>query len=92
MDIFGRKVWTYQLMGKSLIDATPAIKKFFSTSGIHEFYKNALVFIMSDSDSAFGGNNRDDDQNFQNKLSNNNAVLEPVKMNITTLWELKTSP
>ena len=33
---------------------------------------------MSDSDAAFQGNNRDEDQNFQKILSNNNAVLEPV--------------
>jgi hypothetical protein len=36
---------------------------------------------MSDSDSAFRGDNRDEDQNFQKILSNNNAVLEPVKLN-----------
>ena len=36
---------------------------------------------MSDSDAAFQGNNRDEDQNFQKILSNNNAVLEPVKLN-----------
>jgi hypothetical protein len=52
----------------------PAIKKFFSTSGLHEFNKNALVIIMSDSDSAFRGDNCDEDQNFQKILSNNNAV------------------
>ncbi len=40
--------------------------------------KNALVIIMSDSDSAFSGNNRDEDQIFQKLLSSNNAVLEPV--------------
>jgi hypothetical protein len=37
-------------------------------SGIHEFNKNALVIIMSDSDSAFRGDNRDEDQKFQKDL------------------------
>jgi hypothetical protein len=69
------------MKSKSLSDTTPAIKKFFSTSGLHEFNKNALVIIMSDSDSAFKGNDRDEDQNFQKILSNNNAVLEPVILN-----------
>ncbi len=36
---------------------------------------------MSDSDSALKGDDRDEDQNFQKILSNNNAVLEPVKLN-----------
>jgi hypothetical protein len=45
------------------------------------FNKNALVIIMSDSDAAYQGDNRDEDQNFQKTLSNNNAVLEPVKLN-----------
>jgi hypothetical protein len=36
---------------------------------------------MTDSDSAFRSDNRDEDQNFQNILSNNNRVLEPVKLN-----------
>ena len=35
IDIFSRKVWTYPLKTKSLIDTAPAIKKFFSTSGLH---------------------------------------------------------
>jgi hypothetical protein len=35
---------------------------------------------MSDSDAAFRGDNRDIDQNFQKVLSDNNAVLEPVKL------------
>ncbi len=39
---------------------------------IHEFNKNALVIIMSDRDSAYRGDNRDEDQNFQKILSNNN--------------------
>ena len=81
MDIFSRKVWCYPMKSKSLSDITPAIKKFFSTSGLHEFNSNALVIIMSDSDSAFKGANRSDEQNFQKILSNNNAVLEPVKLN-----------
>jgi hypothetical protein len=81
IDVFSRKVWAYPMKGKSLSDTTPAIKKFFSTSGLHEFNKNALVIIMSDSDSAFIGNDRDEDQNFQKILSNNNAVLEPFILN-----------
>ncbi len=36
---------------------------------------------MSDSDSAFKGDNRSEDQHFQKILSDNNAVLVPVKMN-----------
>jgi hypothetical protein len=36
---------------------------------------------MSDSDAAFRGDNRDEDRNLQKILSNNNAVLEPVKLN-----------
>ena len=81
IDIFSRKVWAYPLKTKSLSDTTPAIKKFFSSSGIHEFNKKALCIIMSDSDAAFKGTNRDEDQNFQKVLSNNNAVLEPVTLN-----------
>jgi hypothetical protein len=45
---------------------------------VHEFNSKALVIIMSDSDSAFKGKNRSEDQNFQKILSDNNAVLEPV--------------
>ena len=37
IDVFSRKVWTFPLKSKSLIDTTPAIKKIFSTSGLHEF-------------------------------------------------------
>ena len=81
IDIFSRKVWCYPMKSKSLSDTTPAIKKLFSTSGLHEFNSKALVIIMSDSDSAFKGNNRSEDQNFQKILSDNNAVLEPVKLN-----------
>ena len=81
IDIFSRKVWCYPMKSKSLSDTTPAIKKFFSTSGLHEFNSKALVIIMSDSDSAFKGDNRSEDQNFQKILSDNNAVLEPVKLN-----------
>ena len=66
---------------KSLKDTTPAIKKFFSESGLHQFNKEALVIIMSDSDSAFKGDDRDEEQNFQKVLSDNNAVLEHVKLN-----------
>ncbi len=36
---------------------------------------------MSDSDAAFKGDDRNEDQNFQKILSDNNAVLEPVKLN-----------
>ncbi len=66
---------------KSLSDTTPAIKKFFSTSGFHEINSKALVIFMSDSDSAFKGDNRSKDQSFQKILSDNNAALEPVKLN-----------
>jgi hypothetical protein len=65
INVFSRKVWAYPMKGKSLSDTTPAIKKVFSTSGLHEFNKSASVIIMSDSDSAFRGDNRDEDQNFQ---------------------------
>ena len=44
MDIFSRKVWTYPMKTKSLSDTTPAIKKFFSSSGIHEFNKKSIVY------------------------------------------------
>jgi len=81
IDIFSRKAFCYPMKSKSLSDTTPAIKKFFSTSGLHEFNSKALVIIMSDSDSAFKGDNRSEDQNFQKILSDNNAVLEPVKLN-----------
>jgi len=81
IDVFSRKVWVYAMKSKALSDTTPAIKKFFSSSGLHEFNKKALVIIMSDSDSAFKGDGRDEDQNFQKILSDNNAVLEPVKLN-----------
>ena len=36
---------------------------------------------MSDSDSAFQGEDRDEEKNFQKVLSDNNAVLEHVKLN-----------
>ena len=81
IDVFSRKVWVYAMKSKALSDTTPAIKKFFSSSGLHEFNKKALVIIMSDSDSVFKGDGRDEDQNFQKILSDNNAVLEPVKLN-----------
>ncbi len=48
IDVFSRKVWTYPMKSKSLSDTAPAIKKVFSTSGIHEFNSKALVIIMSD--------------------------------------------
>ena len=81
MDILSRKAWCYPMKTKGLSDTTSAIKKFFSTSGLHEFNKKALVIIMSDSDSAFKGSDRDYDQNFHKVLSDNNAVLELVKLN-----------
>ena len=81
MDIFSRKAFCYPMKTKSLSDTTPAIKKFFSESGLHEFNKKALVIIMSDSDAAFRGDSRNEEQNFQKVLSNNNAVLEPVTLN-----------
>ncbi len=36
---------------------------------------------MSDSDAAFKGNDRNEDQNIQKLLTDDNAVLEPVKFN-----------
>ncbi len=71
------------MKSKSLSDATTAVKKFFNTSGLHEFNSKASVIIMSDSDSAFKGDSRDEleEQNFQKVLSDKNAVLEPVKLN-----------
>jgi hypothetical protein len=81
MDIFSRKAWCYPMKTKGLSDTTPAIKKFFSESGLHKFNKEALVIIMSDSDSAFKGDDRSEEQNFQKVLSENNAVLENVKLN-----------
>jgi hypothetical protein len=36
---------------------------------------------MSDSDLAFKGDNRSEDQNFQKLLSDNNAELQPVTLN-----------
>ena len=81
MDVFSRKAWCYPMYTKSLEDATPTIKKFFKTSGIHDYNKHVLCIIMSDSDSAFQGDNRDEEQNFQKVLSDNNAVLESVKLN-----------
>jgi hypothetical protein len=80
MDVFSRKAWCYPMKTKGLSDTTPAIKKFFSESGLHKFIKEALVIIMSDSDSAFKGDDRDEEQNFQKVLSNNNAVLEHVNI------------
>jgi hypothetical protein len=48
------------MKSKSLSYAIPAIKMFFSTSGLHEFNSKALVLIISDSDSALKGDNRRD--------------------------------
>jgi hypothetical protein len=69
IDVFSRNFWMYPLKTKSLIDTTPAIKKFFSSSGLHEINKNVLVIIMRDSDTAFRGDNGDEDQNFPKMLS-----------------------
>jgi hypothetical protein len=69
------------MKSKSLSDTTPAIKKFFNTSGLHEFNSKALVIIMSDSDSEFKGDSHDEEKNCQKVLSDNNAVLELVKLN-----------
>ena len=76
VDVFSRKVWCYPLKGKSLKDTTPAISQFFKDADIK---KNTLVVMMSDSDGAFKGDNRDDTENFQQVLNNHNAVLDPVK-------------
>ena len=45
MDIFSRKAFCYPMKSKSLSDTTPAIKKFFSTSGLHECNSKALVIL-----------------------------------------------
>jgi hypothetical protein len=63
--IFSRKDWSYAMKTKSLSDTTPAIKKVFISSGLHEFKSKALVIIMSDSDAAFRHNAREEDQNFK---------------------------
>ena len=42
IDIFSRKVFCYPMKSKSLSDTTPAIKKFFSSSGLHEFNKKSI--------------------------------------------------
>ena len=81
IDILSREVFCYPMKSKSLSDTTPAIKTFFNTSGLHEFNSKALVIIMSDSNSAFKGENRDEEQKFQKVLSDNNAVLKAVKLN-----------
>jgi len=81
VDVFSRKAWCYPMHTKSLEGTTPTIRKFFKSSGIHEYNKDVLCVIMSDSDSAFKGDNRDENQNFQKVLSDNNAVLESVKLN-----------
>ncbi len=55
---------------------------FFSVVQVYmNLTKKALCIIMRDSDAAFKGTKRDEDQNFQKVLSNNNAVLEPVTLN-----------
>jgi hypothetical protein len=79
MDIFSSKV--YPMKTKRLSDTTPAIKTFLSRSGIHEFYNQVFCIIISDLDSAFSGSGRDYDQNLQKVSSDNNAVLELVKLN-----------
>ncbi len=79
IDIFNRKMCCYPLKSKLLSDTTPVIQKILSSSGIHEFNKGSEHH--HDSDAAFRGNNRGIDQNFQKVLIDNNAVLEPVKLN-----------
>jgi hypothetical protein len=81
VDVFSRKAWCYPMHTKSLEDTVPAIKKFFKSSGIHDFNKDVLCIIMSDSDSAFRGDDRSEEQNFQKVLYDNNAVMENVKLN-----------
>ncbi len=44
IDIFSRKVLTYPMKSKSLMDTTPAIKKIFSSSGLHEFNKKSICY------------------------------------------------
>ena len=81
VDVFSRKAWCYPMYTKSLEDTVPAIRKFFKSSGIHEFNKDVLCIVMSDSDGAFKGDDRAEEQNFQRVLTDNNAVLESVKLN-----------
>ncbi len=58
------------MKSKSLSDTTPAIKKFFSTSRLHEFNNKALVIVMSDSDSALKGDNRNEDHPYSSSMDN----------------------
>ena len=44
IDIFSRKVFCYPMKSKSLTDTTPAIKKFFKSSGLHEFNKKSIDY------------------------------------------------
>jgi hypothetical protein len=44
IDIFSRKVSCYPMKSKSLTDTTPAIKKFFSSSGLHELNKKSIGY------------------------------------------------
>ncbi len=75
------KAWTYPIKNKSLKDTTQAIKQFFKDADIKSYNPEQLTIIMSDSDGAFKGEDRNDDQNFQKVLKENNAVLEPIKSN-----------
>ncbi len=61
------------MKSKSLTDTTPAVKSFFSSSGLHEFNEKALVIIMSDSDAAFRGDNRDEDPKVPNPQFSKNT-------------------
>ena len=81
IDVFSRKVWCYPMKKKSLVDTTKALKTFFEDANIKSFNKDNLSVIMSDSDSAFKGDERVDEQNFQKVMTDNNAVLEQVKLN-----------
>jgi len=81
LDVFSRKAWTYPIKNKSLKDTTAAIKQFFKEADIKSFNPDALTVIMSDSDGAFMGENREEGENFKKVLTDNNAVLEPIKLN-----------
>ena len=45
-------------------------------NGLHEINSKALVIILSDSDSAFKGDNRNEDKYSQKLLSDNYAALD----------------
>jgi hypothetical protein len=78
IDVFSRKVFCYPMKRKTLKDITLAIKKFSEDAKIK---KDQFIVIMSDSDSAFKGENRNEEENFQKVLENNNTVLDRIKLN-----------